>query len=241
MIPRTPRPLVIAHRGGRHDGVPGEQGLAHVERAIALGVDFVEVDLRRTRDGRIVCVHDRTHAGVTVADIDHGELVTASAAAGVAAPPLLDELLEVCRGRVGLDLELKVPGIEDTALAAARGFGLDRVLLKSFDDAVVRALKRREPACTAGLLLGLPRPKHKVRTRLSELFPGWRLRACRADFVSPNVALLRLGFTARAHLLGFPVLVWTVNDPARMAGLVDRVDGIITDEPAACLALRARR
>ena len=37
MIPRSPRPLVIAHRGGRHDGVTGEQTLAHLERAIALG------------------------------------------------------------------------------------------------------------------------------------------------------------------------------------------------------------
>ncbi|MBA3459593.1 MAG: hypothetical protein H0T46_06515 [Deltaproteobacteria bacterium] len=105
----------------------------------------------------------------------------------------------------------------------------------------MRALKRREPACTAGLLLGLPRPKHPVRTRLSELFPEWRLRACGADFVSPNIGLLRLGFLARCRLLGVPVLVWTVNDPAAMAAVVKaRVAGIITDEPAACLALRDR-
>lgn len=187
-----------------------------------------------------MCVHDREHAGVTVAGVDHGELAAASRAAGVEAPPLLVELLERCRGRVGIDLELKVPGLEAEVLAAARGFGLDRVLLKSFLDGVVGEVKRREPAATAGLLLGLPRPARPVRTRLSELFPGWRLRACRADFVVPHARLLRLGFTARARLFGIPVLVWTVNEPAAMAALLDRVDGLITDEPAALLALRRR-
>jgi glycerophosphoryl diester phosphodiesterase len=124
-------------------------------------------------------------------------------------------------------------------LAAARGFGLERVLVTSFQDAVIREVKRRESAVTAGLLLGLPRPARPVRTRLSELFPGRRLRACKADVVVPHARLLKLGFTARARLAGVPVLVWTVNERAALAALLDRVDGLVTDEPAACLALRA--
>ncbi len=242
MIPRTPRPLVVAHRGGRYADLAGEQTIAHVERAIAAGADLVEVDVRVVSSGEVVCVHDPTLAGVTVSAVTYAELARACEAAGVATPPRLTEVLARCRGKVRVDVELKVAGTEAAALAAVKRAGtLDEVIFKCFQDAVVRELKRLEPRCVAGLLLGVQRPKRGAWTRLGELFPEWRLRACRADFVCPHHRLLRAGFALRMRLQGYPVLVWTVNDPAQLAALGAQVDGLITDEVEACLAARRVR
>jgi len=233
---------VVAHRGGRYADVPGEQTLAHMARAISLGADFVEVDVRATTDGEIVCVHDPSIAGVTVGAVSYAGLERACDAAGVSTPPRLGELLTFCQGRVRVDVELKVAGTEAGVLAVARRAGaLDGVVFKSFQDAVVRELKRLEPSCVAGLLLGVQRPRRGALTRLGELFPEWRLRACRADFVCPNQRLLRAGFAWRMRLQGYPLLVWTVNDPAALAALGPVVDGLITDEVEACLAGRRTR
>lgn len=232
------RPLIIAHRCGAWPGVEGEQTLAHLEQAIAAGVDCVEVDLRQTADRQIVCVHDPDHAGMAVATTTLTDLQAACARAGVPAPPTLAALLEACVGRVKVDLELKVPGIEAEAVAAARTFGIGDVLLKSFQDPIVRELKRLAPEATVGLLLGVRRPKRGALTRASEVLPEVRLARCRADFVAPHHRLLRLGFLRRMRRIGCPVYVWTVNEPALMARLLPVVAGIITDRPAVGLTLR---
>lgn len=230
---------MVAHRGGRYADIAGEQTLAHMERAIALGADFVEVDVRATSDGELVCVHDPTIAGVTVSAVTYAGLARACEAAGVVTPPRLGEVLAFCQGRVRVDVELKVAGTEAGVIAVAKRAGsLDGVIFKCFQDAVVRELKRLEPSCVAGLLLGVQRPRRGAWTRLGEIFPEWRLRACRADFVCPNQRLLRAGYTWRMRLQGYPVLVWTVNDPAHLAALGAVVDGLITDEVEACLAAR---
>jgi glycerophosphoryl diester phosphodiesterase len=233
------RAAVVAHRGGRYDDLPGEQTLAHVARAISLGADFVEVDLRETADGRIVCVHDAEHAGLAVGASAMSALEEASRRAGVPAPPTLEALLDAVRGRIGLDLEIKEPGFEARAVAVVRAADPGvRVVWKSFHDDVVRALRRADPDCYAGLLLGTGQPRLGPLTRVGELFPEVRLRACGARFVSPHYRLVRAGFLRRMAVLGYPVLPWTVNDAAVMARLLPRVAGIVTDEPALCLTLR---
>src|ERR1700760_699265 len=52
------RPLVVAHRGASAE--VAEHTLAAYQRAVAVGADAVECDVRLTRDGQLVCVHDRT-------------------------------------------------------------------------------------------------------------------------------------------------------------------------------------
>lgn len=232
------RPLIIAHRGGAWPGVAGEQTPAHFARAIASGADYIEVDLRRTVDGQIVCVHDPDHAGVAIATTRYADLRDACAATDTPEPPTLLTLLDACAGRIAVDLELKVPGIEAEVVAAARGFGVERVLLKSFQDPIVRRLKRLAPEATVGLLLGVRTPARGAITRASEVFPEVRLRRCGADFVAPHFRLLRVGFLRRMRALGYPVYAWTVNAPARMAALMPRVDAIITDRPTVGLTLR---
>jgi glycerophosphoryl diester phosphodiesterase len=204
--------LVIAHRCNT---------LERVEEAIALGVDMVEFDVRRTRAGELVAHHDPLF-GRTRAQLGD--------------PPLVSEIVELVDGRVPLDVELKEGGYVEEVLRLVRGTG--EPIVKSFIDAVVA--QAREPGIRTALLLGIGRPRNPVRTRTSELFPIGRARACGADFVAPEVRLARLSVLRRAASAGFPTLVWTVNDDVRIGALLDdeRVAGVITDVPARALQLR---
>jgi glycerophosphoryl diester phosphodiesterase len=89
-------------------------------------------------------------------------------------------------------------------------------------------------------VLGEGRPRSGLLARLSELFPARRLRRCGADVVIPNYKLLRLGFLRRMARRGYPVWVWTVNDPKLTKRLLGRaeVGAIITDRPVEAIAMR---
>ncbi|MBH23695.1 MAG: glycerophosphodiester phosphodiesterase [Myxococcales bacterium] len=231
------RPLVIAHRGAS-GLVDSENSLEAFELAIELGADMVEFDVRKTRDGVLVCIHDAELSGHPIAQMDYGELRERTEATGAAAPTL-EEVVRLCRGRIRLDVELKEYGDERQVLAIlTRELSRADFVVKSFLDRTVKALKQADPRVTAGLLLGLEHPERVVATRASELFPGRRLRACSADFVSPNHQLLRLGFVPRMRRGGLPVFVWTVND-VRIMERVARLgaDAIITDRPDLALML----
>ncbi|WP_395445959.1 glycerophosphodiester phosphodiesterase family protein [Caulobacter sp. UC70_42] len=115
--------MVVAHRAchapapsrGLTSAVP-ENSLAALERCIALGVDVVEVDVRRTQDGALVLMHDakvdRTTTGKgRVADLTLGELQALRLKAGDqatdSAPPTLSAFLKAARGRILVNLDLK--------------------------------------------------------------------------------------------------------------------------------------
>lgn len=230
--------MVIAHRGGHYADLLGEQTTAHFERAVALGVDFIEVDIRETVDQKLVCIHDAEYAGLVVDSAKYADIVAAASEKGLARPALLGELLEIARGKVGLDLELKWGGFEERLVAEVGDF--EPVIYKCFDDRVVKRMKEVAPECTVGLLLGVRKPKLGVLGRIPELFPGRRVRKCKADFVSPHFQLVRFGFNSRMEKLGLPVLVWTVNDAPTATWVLSTACGVITDQPELCLGLRKR-
>jgi glycerophosphoryl diester phosphodiesterase len=234
-VDRTP--LVIAHRGAAAEAP--ENSVEAFERAIAIGVDMVEFDVRRTRDGQLIAIHDATAGGVPVRELTRAEIATRHAGW---LPPLVSEVVELTAGRVGLDVELKEDGYVDQVLrvlAVNPEPGL--LVVTSFLDEVVAQVKRRATETRAGLLVGVARPARPLRTRLSELYPVARARRCRADFLAPHFALARLGVLSRAAQANLPVFVWTVNDDATLRQLIadERVAAIITDVPDRALAIRA--
>ena len=68
------KPLIIAHRGGAWPDLPGEQTLPHFERAIEVGADLIEVDLRETADGVVICHHDDDLQGLVVAESSYSQV-----------------------------------------------------------------------------------------------------------------------------------------------------------------------
>ena len=186
--------LVIAHRGASAE-LP-ENTLEAFERAIEIGADFIEFDVW---DAAAV-THDPPRPGVSY--------------------PTLAQVVELCRGRIGLMVELKRP----------RGDAVARALRLLGDDDIVVSFQRRAIEETQRL-----RPR--MRT-VQHVGFGVSIRAARGGWAVgfQNQRVTRRGI-ATAQALGLATTVYTVNDTARMLELRDLgVAGIFTDDPGRALA-----
>ena len=223
------RPLVIAHRGASAHAL--DNSIDAFAKAIEAGADMIEFDVRRTADGALIAFHDPAVGRMPVGRMTRAELAVRARY----EPPLLEEVLEVTAGRIGLDVELKEDGYVERAVKAVlahHGAGED-VVITSFLDDVVRQVKSNGHDVRAGLLLG--------RAHVAALFPVTRARRSRADFVAPHRLLVSRGLLGRAAAAGYPSLVWTVNDDRSLRALLgdERVLGVVTDVPERAVTLRA--
>jgi glycerophosphoryl diester phosphodiesterase len=240
----TSLPLVIAHRGASREAP--ENTLVAFDAAIALGADAVELDVRRTSDGVLVVHHNASRRGVPLAMLTYPRLVRLSRH----EPPTFDAVLDLCAGRIAVDIEVKEAGYEAEVIAeASRRFARDRLLYTSFEESVISTIKRLDPDARCGLLLGPGRLRS--RAQRYEGLPFDLAERCGADLLAVHQWLAPLqrrvrraataGLLAEAQERGFPIMVWTVDGPQRLrAYLADgRVAGIITDLPR--LAVETRR
>ena len=232
-------PFISAHRG--ECGVAGLPAAERYRRAIALGVDYVEFDVRRTADGVNVIWHDpQTDSGRHVRDLVYKDLADELGPESLT----LDELLDLAAGRVGLHLDLKEAGYEaDIVRLALARCPPDRLVFTGADD-VIRTIKEQVPNVTAGLTLGEDvtglLPWLKVGKRLSELFPRRRLQRCHADFASVHHQLAQARVLAYCAHRRMPAWVWTVDEEAEIARFMKdpRVAVLITNRPDIALRLR---
>jgi len=107
---------LVAHRGGVVDALRGENSLAALDEAVRRGYSHVEVDLRSTRDGVLVCLHDRSLQRTTGAAINIDEVTLAELHARVdpAIVPTLDAYCVRAAGRIALmpDVKGSTPELE---------------------------------------------------------------------------------------------------------------------------------
>jgi len=222
--------LVIAHRGASADH--RENTLEAFHGAREQGADWVELDVRRAADGALVVHHDPLY--------DDGRAVAQVASDDRPAHvPLLGDALDASAG-MGVNVEIKNspgdlgPGVERddliagavVELVAAR---LDAVpdqplLVTSFDEPTLVQVRVAERRFHTGLL-----------TFDLHADPGAPERAAAAGdlAVHPWDPFVDEGFMVRCSALGLRVNTWTVDDPDRMARLVELgVHGIITNVPA---------
>jgi glycerophosphoryl diester phosphodiesterase len=233
-------PLNIAHRGA-NETAP-ENTLAAFHKALDLGADGIELDVRLSADGVPVVIHDATVDRTTdgagpVAGMDLGQL-RALDAGGWFDPgftgeriPTLEEVLGVFGGRTWLNLELKGVRILDDELVSAVAGVLGQlelaqdVLISSFNPYLLRQVRRLAPSYPVALLYA---SSPLLLRQLGQLLLGSRPAA-----VHPHHALVNRQRVARAHKVGTRVNVWTVDARGRMQELISAgVDGIITNQPA---------
>ncbi|MFE7623495.1 glycerophosphodiester phosphodiesterase family protein [Streptomyces sp. ATexAB-D23] len=227
-----PGPLAFAHRGGAADGI--ENTAAAFRRAADAGYRYFETDVHASADGRLVAFHDATLDRVTDAAGRLAELpwseISRARVAGREPLPLFEELLEAFPG-ARWNVDIKAEAALEPLMELIRATdAYDRVCVGSFSEARVARAHR----------LGGPRlaTSYGVRGVL-----GLRLRsygipaALRAGAVCAQVPerqgrvrVVDRRFVREAHARGLQVHVWTVNEPERMAALLDLgVDGIMTD------------
>ncbi|HEV2033335.1 MAG TPA: glycerophosphodiester phosphodiesterase [Candidatus Dormibacteraeota bacterium] len=237
------RPLISAHRGScgiEGDGLPAAE---QYRRAIALGVDYVEIDARRTADGIYVTHHDDlTPSGRASRQLTYTQLRDELGTELLT----LEEVLDIAVGRTGLHVDLKEGDFAPEIVRLV----LDRLSESDFvvttgAELVIRRIKDQFPMVTAGLTLGRDverwPPWRILGVRLSELFPGPRLKRSHADFVAMHQQLARIRLLSYTAARTIPAWVWTVDDEIEMARFLadPRVTTLITNRPDVAIRLRA--
>ena len=211
-------------------------------RALETGAEYVEFDIRRTADGELAAFHDPcTRQGEALAAISYSRLCEL---AGYPVPRVAD-VMQLIAGKATGHLDLKDTGGEETVVEMALDIlGPGNFVVTTLEDESVAAIKARFPAVPAALSLGrnlneVPRAAWAA-TRLSELFPMRRLRACRADWVAVHRRLAAAGALARCHRAGITAMIWTVDEDAEIRRwLADpRVAVLITNRPGDAVAWR---
>lgn len=232
---------VIAHRGGAKE--VAENTWSAVQHVDAIGIDWMETDVRATSDGVVVLSHDpdlsRTAGDPRlIKDLTWRELSSLDAGDGL--PPVrLDDALYAFEG-MRFNVDLKESRVFQPALQVVRAAGaLERVRFASFSARRMAVLRRQEPRVTtslgvvdvAGLVLLSEAAVPLPHTRW-----GWtqgRVDAVQVPVTWRGVPVVTPRFVAAAHSAGLEVHVWTVDEPEemrRLAGL--NVDAVITDVPA---------
>jgi glycerophosphoryl diester phosphodiesterase len=224
------RPWVIAHRGDHQQAA--ENSVAAFRAAIDSGCDMVETDLRRCRDGIIVC-HDARLGGRPVASMSRWEIRDVT---GI-LPARLDDVVTGCRGLIGLNLELKEAGLEAEVLDAVRPYyGRSEYLISSFHPGVLRTVRGLAADTRTGLLsarglAGLLRSRGLDPDPRSAAAILAAMRECDADYLIPDV--LDRELIDRAAAGGAALILWYANTAEQIHQALSRppVAGVITDSP----------
>ncbi len=216
----------VGHRGaGAHEP---QNTIRSFNRAIAMGVDMVETDVRRARDGALVLAHDEAIRGggqeLVVAEHDLPALQRLDLGHGERIPTLADTF-EAVRGRCALMIDLKEEEFEIELVAAIHAAGLPREqIVVPGGTARSRALIRRlDPTIPLSLSLGA-----EWDDRLTDRF----IQEIDTDAVTWQYHLITAERVARLHERGLFVYTWTVDDPDTMQRVVHAgVDGVISNRP----------
>ncbi len=230
------RTAIIAHRGASK--LAGtDNTIESFQLAISLGADFVEMDVRQTKDKKLIVFHDDTIDSTPIKFLTFEELNTKTKDKGYQVP-LFEDVLKLCQGKIKLDIELKETGYEFKVLSLIKKyFSYDAFMIKSFLDTAVKKTELLDKKVNTGLLLGYK--KADIKRRINEFLPKRRLSLLDVDFVSPHYKLVTWDYMLRMRLLRKKVYVWTVNDEAIMKKLLKKkVDGIITDVPDKAIIIR---
>ncbi|MCL4488192.1 MAG: hypothetical protein M1570_08685 [Chloroflexi bacterium] len=239
--------LITAHRGGA--GLAPENTLASFRNGIALGADYIEMDVHLSKDGSVVVIHDPTIDRTTdgagrVSDYTTAELQKWNAAAKFAGAtsresiPTFAQVLDLAQPtNVKVEVEIKVdatgkpyPGIEQKVLdeLGARGM-LDRVKIMAFEWETLKRVKAINPRVTIIALMNDYLRSHGPNNPapIIDDVTGYG-----ADGIGANKDLLTAALTDAAHAHKMLVGVWTPDTKDEMLKAINMgVDSITTNHP----------
>ncbi len=194
----------------------------------------MEIDVQETADGEVVLMHDsdfKKIAGNAVkiwevtaeelGDLDIGSWFGPEFANE--RVPTLDRVLDECKGRIRVNIELKHYGrgqaLEERVIDLVERKGMvDRIVIMSLQHSSVDKVRTLRPGWKVGLLTAVA---------------FGNLRRTDADFLAVPFRVATRSFIRSAHRAGKEVHVWTVNDTVTMSTMMSRgVDNLITDRPA---------
>lgn len=225
-LPRHGGVYVVAHRGV-HNAIP-ENTLAAYRKAIEVGADFVEIDIRETKDGALVSIHNATVDDYTsdakgpVASFTLEELRSFDIGSRIAPEwaqeriPTLEEILNLCRGQVGIYLDLKKAD-PAKVVAVVKHYDMTQDVLWYAGAPQLREIQTICPEC---ILMPDPGEEHNLQRTLEQFQP---------NVVASDWRRLTPSFVHTCHAAGAIIIV-DDGGPSSWDDLLQwGVDGIQTD------------
>ncbi|GAB3568290.1 hypothetical protein GCM10027405_29830 [Arthrobacter alkaliphilus] len=197
----TQKTRATAHRGDSSKHL--ENTLAAIASAIDAGADLVEVDVRVTKDGQVILLHDASLLRIwdldaDAADVDYDRIKQLGA--GEERIPLLSEALELFSGSPStLLIDMDEPGPAEAAAAVVRGSGIEVAWCGNLDG--MRIIRALDP--DARIWLPWNKRIAPPEELLAELNP---------EFVNSEHVVLSKDFVDQIHAAGAKVACWTIDD-----------------------------
>ncbi len=249
------RVLVIAHRGGNR--LAPEHTILNYERALAQGVDVLEMDFRATSDGVLVLMHDRTVNRTTdgqgpvedfsldeIRELDAGYDYTQDS--GATYPyrgmglrvPTLEEIFERFAG-VAMNIEIKAENpasVVGTFVDLLDRFNMrDKVLVASFSDDLIQQFRAAAPDVLTSYSPAEVIPFFVLSPENESTYEA-PARFLQVPPFFEGVEVLTTAFVDRAHRLGLLVHAWGADDQMQEI-LALGVDGFIVDDTEQLIGL----
>jgi glycerophosphoryl diester phosphodiesterase len=227
--PKNGGVYVVAHRGA-HQGIP-ENSLAAYQKAINLGVDFIEIDIRTTRDGKFVSIHNnRIDAYVAeesgaVEDFTLSELKQMDIGKRIGPEwegtriPTFEEILDLCKGKCGVYLDLKDAAVEPL-IKMIKERGMAHEVLWYADTYELQDVSKMCPEC---IIMPDPGAEKNLPELIGELNP---------KVIAAVWKHFSKSFVETCHQAGALVLVDESGKDCWQEALKWGADGIQTDYPA---------
>jgi glycerophosphoryl diester phosphodiesterase len=215
--------LRIGHRGAR--AYEPENTIRSFKKALEIGVDAVELDVRKTKDNQLIVIHDadvkRTTDGKGLVNELTLKEIKALSTEKDEKIPTLEEVLDFLNKKVKILIELKEAGIEKQVLIAAKVRGLQKnVIIVSFIEEALAKIRELDSEVETGLIYA--QHKNPLKTALE----------LKANYLLPLYRFTHTNTVQKAHENGLKVIVWTINKPEEVAEYAKKgVDGITSDKP----------
>ncbi len=231
--PKHGNTYVIAHRGA-HIGIP-ENSLAAIQKAIDIGCDFVEIDTRATKDGRIVSVHNSTVDQYVVGtkgkvkDFTLEEIKKLDIGEKMGGEwmhtriPGIEDILQLCRGQIGIYLDLKEPLVPEL-LTIIHKYDMERDIIWYIPASQVEVIKELQRLCYKCIAMPDPGPEKNIE-QVENLF--------HPRVLASDMGQLTESFVKTAHATKAKVFVDDKKEtPEEWEKIISwGTDGIQTDNP----------
>ena len=239
--PKNGNTYVIAHRGA-HNGIP-ENSLAAYQKAIDLGCDFVEIDIRTTKDGKFVSVHNATIDDYVVGQ--KGEVKDYSLSQlrkmdiGIKVDekwrntkiPTFQEILALCQDKIGIYLDLKEADPK-ALIPIIKKYGMQEAIVWYLPASAHKELEAIKTNCPECLIMPDPGKKRNIKKVLNIYEP---------KYMASDMGHISKSFVRQLHANEVKVFVDDdEDDPKKWQKEWQKlmklgVDGIQTDQPEALI------
>ena len=232
-IPKNGNTYVVAHRGV-HNGIP-ENTIAAYQKAINLGCDFVEIDIRKSKDGKFVSVHNSTIDAYAdgffgkVNDFTLAELKQMNIGKRFGPEweneriPTFEEILQLCKGQIGIYLDLKEPYVKEL-VSIIKNYQMESEIIWYIPAAYMDVIKDVKKYCDKCIPMPDPGSKENIENVYEEVHPS---------FLATDMGELSEGYMKIAKKYNMKVIVdedkGTITEWEKI--IEWGTDGIQTDNP----------